>query len=154
MKNSRLLLFSLIIATLYFSGCEKQETDCGFLDFETIDFGNYPSLGIVNSDDEDKYLVINSEAEFDEKVFISEGDKERFHVDYNKYTLLLGKKRIGGIAGSLISQTWQKECGSNNYIYKVAIKNGGYTALGNFYFGIIIDKVNADEVVFDVYLSE
>ena len=99
-------------------------------------------------------LVINSEAEFDEKVFISEGDKERFQIDYNKYTLLLGKKRIGGISGSLISQTWQKECERNNYIYKVAIKNGGNTALGNFYFGIIVDKVNADEVVFDVYLSE
>ncbi|QEK52740.1 hypothetical protein FYC62_14540 [Pedobacter aquae] len=154
MKNSRLLLFSLIVATLTFSGCDKQETDCGFLSFETVDFRNYPSLGIVNGDEEDKYLVINSKAEFDEKVFISEEDKERFHLDYNKYTLLLGKKRIGGIPGGLISQTWQKECGSTNYIYKVDIKNGGYTALGNFYFGIIVDKVSADEVMFDVNLSE
>ncbi|MRX46437.1 hypothetical protein GJJ64_04460 [Pedobacter sp. HX-22-1] len=67
---------------------------------------------------------------------------------------MIGKKRIGGIPGSLICQTWQKECGSNNYIYKVDIKNGGYTALGNFYFGIIVDKVSADEIRFDVYLSE
>ncbi len=61
----------------------------------------------------------------------------------NTYTLLIGKKALGGVPGKLIKQDVSLSCDSTELTYNVEIQNGGYTAIGNFIFGVLIPKSNA-----------
>lgn len=148
------LLISLGICMITGLNCEKSN-ECGPVDFTPIDFSDYSSVIIVDEKEEDKFLVINSKTEFDQKVFIKGIDLEEYDlsdIDYTKYTLLIGKKRVNQITGTLVSQSFEKECGSNGYVYKVLVRNGMYTALGNFYFGIVIPKTTL-KIKFEVGLT-
>lgn len=148
------MFWCILMICLFFSpGCERSD-DCGPVDFTPINFSNYSSVKITDNEVEDKSLIITSKTEYDKYVFIDRVDGSGFDIstiDYSKYTLLIGKKKINGVSGTLISQSFEKDCVSNRYEYKVLVKNGGYTAVGNFMYGIIVPK-NTTEIDFHVEL--
>lgn len=153
MKNSGLSWCILMVCLFFSQSCEEPE-DCGPIGFTSINFSNYSSVIIADNEVEDRFLVINSKTEYDKHVFIEKinaGDFNISTIDYSKYTLLIGKKKVNGVAGTLISESFEKDCSSNSFIYKAIVKNGGYTAVGNFIFGIIIPK-NISEIAFHVEL--
>lgn len=149
---------SLICITFLMSiavSCDKSDKLCEDIDFVPINL-EYSTTRIENNQVTDKFLVIDSQEDFQTKVILTKPDSENNSpdIDFSKYTLLIGKKKIGGIEGSLISQSVKKSCRSNKYVYSVNIKQGGYTALGNFYFGVLIPKIQNASVEFDVQVIE
>lgn len=157
MINFKLLIFLFGISILQLSGCTKSTVNCGTVKFRSIDFSEFSSVKIYNDEIENKFLVINSQKEFEENISISYKEKQmsnQFNIDYEEKTLLIGKAKLTGIEGTLIAQKIVKKCDSDKYIYKVRIQNGGYTALGNFYFGVVISKKVRTDIEFDIETIE
>ncbi|HYK76772.1 MAG TPA: hypothetical protein VEV16_07335 [Daejeonella sp.] len=129
--------------------CKKSEINCSPVSLKTIDLSDPAYIPLLGSRVEDRFLVINSKSEFLELA--EKPVKEEVNIDFKQYTLFVGKKRLTAINGTLMSQNVARDCDANKYIYHVQIKNGGYTALGNFVFGALIPKVqNSGRVDFNV----
>ena len=129
--------------------CEKSDINCGRLEFIPIDFTNYSSITIVDNKVEDKFLVINSMEEFTEKIHFKHASSDTVNelaIDFTKYTLLIGKKKLTGIAGTLVNQNVEKVCDSKKYMYKIVVQSGNYTAIGNFYYGVLISKITDEKI--------
>jgi hypothetical protein len=149
MKTLKLTI--TLIGILNFFGCDDSKLNCGEVPFSTLDFSNVPNLQIVNNDVEDLYLVINSKEEFEEKIFLNDGEgREQFEIDYRRNTLLIGKVKLTGIEGTMVEQSVENTCKSKSYTYNLVVKNGGFTALGNFYFGVVIPKKEEKEIIFNI----
>lgn len=154
MKTQLSLICSTFLMLIVVS-CDKSDNYCEAIDFVPINFSEYKTISIENNEVTDKFLVIDFQEDFQAKVILTKSDSENTpDIDFSKYTLLIGKKKIGGIEGSLISQSVKKSCRSNKYIYSVDIKKGGYTALGNFYFGVLIPNIQNASVEFDVQVID
>src|SRR5690606_29842167 len=107
------------------------------------------------------HLVINTSQDLQEYILFEEGTgeicrelKNELNVDFSKYTLLIGKARLPAVQGSLIDQNVEKGA-DGKYNYNVEIMNGGYTAIGQFKFGVVIPKVPDDtKVQFNVIIND
>jgi hypothetical protein len=106
-----------------------------------------PSLitldGETKSQLPNKILVINSDTEFSNHVKLEQGSQDlavKLKVDYEKYTLLIGRIAVTGIEAQLVEHNISYDCTNKAYIGNVKIKNGGYTALGYFLYAAIIPK--------------
>ncbi len=143
MKNSILLPSLLALFTLLSFSCEKISNKCDSpVVFQAIDFSNYSEIQISNQKVEDKFFVINSQEDFDRNTSFAHNN-EQMNINFDTYTLLIGKKALGGVPGKLIKQDVSLSCDSTELTYNVEIQNGGYTAIGNFIFGVLIPKSNA-----------
>jgi hypothetical protein len=118
------------------------------------------SIGSSDSDyglDQRAY-IINSAARLEEVLFCGNTNEMtdcdflvNQNIDFAKYSLLIGKKRLTAIQGQLISQSVSKACHENEITYTVRIKEGGYTAMSYFNFGVLVPKlVDNANVSFDV----
>lgn len=139
---------------LAFSGCETANQDCEnnrtSIDINPIAFSDLCECNIVNDKYEDKNLIIKSIDQIQQNISCSGQDctqmDTQFNIDFDQYTLLIGKKTLTAVKGELLSQTVSKECG-NKYTYRIKIKKGAYTALGNLNYGVIIPKIENDATV-------
>lgn len=116
---------------------------------------------VVNKQLSDEFLVINSQEELKKSVLLGGENpnlcvllEEDLSIDFSKQTLLIGKIKIPQIKGELISENvFQTD--NKVYTYRVVVKNGGYTALGLFLFGVIIPKISNDtKVNLDVEIQQ
>ena len=150
------VIYPIAFGLLFSLGCSKKAIEtCGLVNFSPVNWQYLQNYTIVDSKWEDKFLVINSKQELDAQLIRNPqssyiGFKD---VDFNTSTLLVGKKAISQGAGELISQQVDRVCETDKYIYKVSVKNGGYTALTNFYFGVVVPKTGADAVKFEVSVT-
>jgi len=157
MKRNIYKIISLFTVCVFCNlGCSKTEEVCESVSFTPINWQYMTNYKIVDDKLEDKYLVINSQQELDAQVIPDPlysyiGFKD---IDFTTSTLLVGKKALGHGAGQLLSQRVNHICKSDKDIYKVVIKNGGYTALTKFNFGVVVPKKDAALVVFDVSVVE
>ncbi len=153
----KLTFFSFFSFMLFFNfGCENNETTCPIISYEIIDFSKYSNFIIEDTEIKDVFLVVNSIEKFNDFVKYESrdlNDDRLSSIDYSKNTLLIGKKKINGISGSLINQSVNLLCDNLNIKYQVQIRNGGYTANGNFYFGVIVPKVESSKVIFDIQVE-
>lgn len=139
-------------------GCDKEEIG-QLVEFKSIGYLNECSLNIVDPENTDSYLVINSQEELTQHILIHEKEEnaciqlsEELNIDFSQWTILIGKKRLTHIQGELITQSVVKL--DNDLTYKVRIKNGGYTAIGQFRFGVVIPKISTGtNVTFDVQVE-
>jgi len=158
MKN---LIISLAILIFGFSCNEGEFYEEGLIDFNSVEHLNDCPVNILDSGNEDRFLVINSIEELESQIFWINDDtnpclslKEALDIDFSNYTLLVGKKRIPHIEGELISESVFRS-GSAEYTYEVSLWNGGYTAIGQFRFGVIIPKIpDGTGVNFDIEIRE
>lgn len=154
------LLLGLAFFLPLLGGCQKNklgdQTDIQSVDFTTLDHLNECSISIIDTENTDRYLVINSQEELDQYIVFNHKDNgpciqliEELDIDFSKWTLLVGRKRISHIEGELIKQDVFNL--DNNITYEVTIKNGGYTAIGQFRFGVVIPKISKNtNVNFDI----
>lgn len=153
---SPILLLMTIGATLLLLGACQKETSGQLIDFIPIESLNECHIDIVDGEHTDNYLIINSQAQLNQFIIINSEDQgaciqlsQQLNVDFSKYTILIGKKRLPAIQGELLEQSVLNI--GKGLIYKVAIKNGGYTAIGQYRFGVIIPKISSrTNVKFDV----
>ena len=159
---SKLLTAGFLMGFLLVWACEKTE----IMDERDIDFISLKRLNdcpaiVVSSQLLDEFLVINTQEELEQSIFVGEKNislceelKEELNIDFTKYTLLIGKTKIPHVEGNLISENVFRP-GDKNYTYSVIIRNGGYTALGLFRFGVLIPKIDNDiEVDLEVEIQE
>lgn len=149
-------LFAVLICVC---GCQKGEINQP-VNFTPLEHLNECEINIVDDKDEDRFLIINSQADLDQNVFFINSEPhscaqltEELTIDFDKWTLLIGKKQTTHIQGELIKQDVSRV--GKDIEYNVTIRNGGYTAIGQFRFGIVIpktpsnNKVNFNVVVVD-----
>lgn len=153
------LIFGIwVMVSPLFGSCQKEEINQS-VEFKPIEYLNECSLNIVDPENADSYLVINSQEELTQHILINEKEEnacvklsEELNIDFSKWTILIGKKRLTHIEGELITQNVVKR--NNELIYKVRIKNGGYTAIGQFRFGVLIPKISTGaNVTFDIQVE-
>ena len=156
MKKNNFFLLLLTSVTLLASSCEKNsDISCGNINFNPINVQTICSIVVQNKQVEDKFLVINSLEELNKNILLEDNvensncsdNSKLLNIDFTKYTLLIGKKTLEQTQGSLINQSVERDCNTNSYIYSINIKQGGYTALGNFIFGAIIEKIPTETTV-------
>ncbi len=151
----KLPLILLAFIFIPFLGCESSENVCEEIQPIVLDFSNLEDVVIESEEKEDNFLVINSEDEFLNKVSISINNQNNFNpfdINFSESTLLIGKVRLAGIEGQKLEERVELcESGRTEYILK--IKNGGYAAIGLFYFGVIIPKTMEENVVFNISVS-
>ena len=155
MKNK--ILFYLLLGSfslLQFS-CKVSDPitniDCDTIDFTAIDFTKYPNLMIESDVWEDKFLIINSTDEFNKSIKFNDLVPvvgQLSSIDYNKYTLLIGKKKLYQGYGQLVNQSIT--CNTNKITYNMLVKNGGYQVLIKYIFDVLIPKVNKTDIFFNV----
>ena len=158
--NPSNLLLTAIGATLLLLGACQKETNGQLIDFIPIESLNECHVDIVDGEHTDNYLIINSQAQLNQYIIINSEDQsaciqlsQQLNVDFSKYTVLTGKKRLTAIQGELLEQSVLNI--GKDLIYKVTIKNGGYTAIGQFRFGVIIPKISNDtNVKFDILVID
>lgn len=158
MKN---LIICLAILIFGFSCNAGEFYEEGDIEFKSIkDLNNCP-VNILNSEHEDQFLVVNSIEELESQILWANAVtnsctslKEALDIDFSSNTLLIGKKRIPHIEGELISERVFRS-GSAEYTYEVSLWDGGYTAIGQFRFGVIIPKIpKGSKVNFDIEIRE
>lgn len=144
--------FIFIVCVLCNFGCSKSKEACELVNFAPIDWQQIKDYQVIDNKWEDKFLVINSQQELDAQLIPGPlSDNTGFkNIDFITNTLLIGKKALGNGAGQLLSQQVNHICESDKYVYEVIIKDGGYTVLTKFYFGVLVPKKDAASVVFDV----
>jgi len=167
-KNKELVreqsvVISILLSLFLFIGCnKKQDFVPQSVSFQSIDHLNDCSIDIENTEDEDIYLVINSQEDLEKYVIKGSvqaaqfcHDLQRdFSIDFSNKTLLIGKARLTAIEGQLIEQTVEKS-GPEEYQYNVRIMNGGYTAIGQFKFGVLVHKIpKGSHIKFNVVIEE
>lgn len=155
----RMMVWVITIVVLpLLGGCDKAKIS-QLVEFKPIEYLNECSLSIVDPENADSYLVINSQEELTQYILIHEKGEnacvklsEELNIDFSKWTILIGKKRLTHIQGELIAQSVVKL--DKDLIYQVRIKNGGYTAIGQFRFGVLIPKISTGtNVTFDVQVE-
>lgn len=150
MKLSKYYSFSIILFVLLtLNSCGKETVECKIpIAFQTIDLIDYPNITVVDEKQEDQFLVINTQSDFEK--FIKLGEGKSFDIDFNAYTLLIGKKVTGLTRAKLLEQNVYFNCASTQITYKVSADcKEGYTAFDNFIFGVLVPKTNVS-VVFSV----
>lgn len=158
MKIKQPVLYLLGLVILLSFGCDKTDvSSCGPLNYAPVNFTETCKPIIVDEKIEDKFFVINSLEELRAILSFSDESCEQnagiYKTDFSKYTLIIGKKVVTGIEGTLKSQSLTKDCTTNKVTYSANIKNGGYTAMGVYVFALITDKMPANaEVNFDINL--
>lgn len=158
LKWRKMIRVIAIVILPLLGGCDKENVHQS-VDFEPIGHLNECSVKVVDSENADSYLVINSQEELTQYILIHESEEyaciklsEQLNTDFSKWTILIGKKRLTHIQGELITQSVVKL--DNDLTYKVRIKNGGYTAIGQYRFGALIPKISTGvNVTFDVQVE-
>lgn len=151
--------FNVLISftlTILATGCKKTEKNCGSIDFVPLDFASLKISAIGDETVADKFLVINSIEEY-KRLVITDGGSESpggDQIDFSRYTLLIGKKKLSALQGTLQTQSVDQLCGTDKYVYSLEIKNGGYTAIGNFYYGVLIPKLTSGSVETNIRILE
>lgn len=160
--DTKLLIAGFLFYSSLIHSCEKADT----MDIETVDFISLKQLNdcpviVLNTQLSDEFLIINTQEELEQSVFTGSENphlcellKEELTIDFTKHTLLIGKKKTPQVKGELISEKVFHSDGKN-YTYGIVIKNGGYTALGLFRFGVVIPKIpDGAKVDLDVEIQE
>ena len=159
MRTTMIKSLTLSMATAaMLMACQKEETidEVQKVAFVPVQHLNDCSVHILNDEHTDKFLSINSTEELNQIIFMN-GDnesfcadlKEQLDLDFSQWTLLIGKKRIPHVKGQFLEQDVYSR--GKNIVYKVILREGGYTAIGHFKFGVIIPKVpNGTKIQFDV----
>ena len=147
----KFIINGFFICTSLFLSCTNMDTE--IVDFTSIKQLNDCPAIVINKQLSDEFLVINSQEELVQSVFfVGENPylcdllKDELTIDFTKQTLLIGKKIIPQIRGELVSENVLQTDGKD-YTYRIVVKNGGYTALGLFLFGVIIPKISNDTKV-------
>ena len=149
------------VCLVLLGSCQKNEMGEGYameqlLEFESLKHLNECDVNIVDNENIDRFLIINSQEELKTYVLFNNVEqspcdqlKNELNVDFSESTMLIGKKQLSLIEGELVKQ--EVVAFDEELVYKVRIRRGGYTAIGQFRFGIIIPKVSKDiNVKFDV----
>jgi hypothetical protein len=144
-------LFSLCFLLVFsFISCKKgNDQDCDNVTFTKISFATGCTPVIVDHTTTDMLLVIRSIGElkaslsFENSIGIASCgiDHPIFKTDFSKSSIIIIKKQVQGIEPALIKQSLIRNCKDNSFTYNAEIKNGGYTAIGNYIGAIIIDKL-------------
>lgn len=154
-KQLQYLLVKLVFCLLLLGGCHKNEINQS-IEFKAVEHLNECDIDIIDGENSDIYLIINSEEELTQQILFNDEEqipciqlRKEVNVDFSKWTLLIGKKRLVNIEGELIEQ--EVVSIGDDLIYKLTIKKGGYTAIGQFRFGVFIPKISkSTKVDFDV----
>lgn len=150
-----ILFFALLLVACKKGNNENSQP----ITFHALEHLNGCSINIVDNEHVDRYLVINSQEELNQYIIMNDEDHsacveagKELRVDFTESTILIGKKRLNYIEGELIKQSVHHF--NEKIVYKVSIKNGGYTAIGQFRFGVVIPKIsNPSSVEFDVVVE-
>ncbi len=158
MKPQLFFLFSLFLFNLV--SCKKSNVqNCGSLPFTKVSFGTDCRPVIVDKTTTDKFLIINSIEELKSVLHFENTagstpcgiDHPIFAVDFSKQSVIIIKKQVQGIEPILISESLTRNCSDLSIDYDVEIKNGGYTAIGNYIGAILISKIpNPTKVNFNI----
>lgn len=158
-----IIFIPFLLAFFLFVGCnKKQDFVPQSVSFQSIDHLNDCSIDIENTEDEDIYLVINSQEDL-EKYVIKDPIQaaqpctdlqNELTIDFSKNTLLIGKARLTALEGKLMEQSLENT-GPEEYQYNIRIRNGGYTAIGQFKFGVLVHKIpKGSHIKFNVLIEE
>lgn len=149
MKASKIALASF--CCLAFLSCTgKEDLDTEMPENSQINQLNECPFVIETSENVNRFFVVNSQRELN-KVLLFPVDgsnqncqkiSEEIDIDFSKYTILLGKARLTAVKGKLLSQRVERDA-NGIYNYYVEIMNGGYTAIGQFRFGVIVSKIDS-----------
>lgn len=146
------LTILLGFSTLFILSCSSSDPSCRDMNFRALDFSEFSGMVVVDDSKEDLFLVINSRNEFDEFIDFGNEDGTYFDIDFETETLLMGKVRLIGIDGRLVEQRLQ-QC-DDTVQYDLTVMNGGYHAIGRFYFGVVTSKIDASQVAFNVQTTK
>lgn len=146
MKSNQSILYLLGLIVLLSFGCDKTDvSSCRPLNYAPVSFTEACKPILVDGEIEDKFFVINSLEELRAVLSFSDESCEQnagiYKTDFSKYTLIIGKKVVTGIEGTLESQSLTKDCTSNKVTYSANIKNGDAAAMGVYVFALITDKL-------------
>lgn len=145
MKIFQLSILCLIF--LFWISCKKTNVDeCGNILFTPLSFNKDCVPVIVDEKNEDHFFVVNSLAELKAILsFHAKGENEcnsqMESIDFNKYTLIIGKKKSAYQNPTLIDQAVSKDCENNIITYTANLSDGGFTALDHYVFAVLIDKI-------------
>ena len=144
-----LILCGVLLTTAY--SCEKEEVPVK-ISIETINdlsvCGDKCHLRDVNY--KNAHYIIDNQNEF-ESLFECDSGYVLPYIDFSNYNLLFGSQMVNGICPTIINQELLKYTNEKKIIYKVTIKEGGYTALGNAYYHTLIPKTeNQYHIEFNV----
>ncbi|MBK1440154.1 hypothetical protein JHJ32_09170 [Parapedobacter sp. ISTM3] len=158
----KLLTRGLLFCSSFVWACTKTEP----MVKEAIDFISLKRLNdcpaiVMDTQLSDGFIVVNTREELEQSIFVANDNpdvcellKEELAIDFTKHTLLIGKRKISHVQGGLISEEVYRS-DDKTYTYRVVIKNGGYTALGLFRFGVIIGKIpKGTDVNLDVVIQD
>lgn len=98
------------------------------------------------SSDNDAFFVIRNQSDF---IATVDCDQELPKIDFEKYTLLIGQKKLTWCCATALEQEVIKDCNEKKYTYIVKLDDpdGKYQALSTFYHWVIISKVPSDYLV-------
>ena len=149
MKN---MIFTILL-TLLFIRCERENL-CDEQGAITIPIDTYDMLNscvFSGSETSDLNLVINSKDEFTDLISCS--DDSKVTIDFEKFTLLIGKKELSWCCTELVREEVTKKCDSNDYVYNVVLNEpeGKYQGFSTFYYSVLIPKVaDSENIIFNV----
>lgn len=146
------LVILLAFSTLFTLSCSSSDPSCRERNFRALDLSEFSGLEVVDDSKEDLFLVINSRNEFDEYIDLGTEEGTYFDIDFETETLLIGKVRLIGIQGQLVEQRLE-QC-DDTVQFDLTVMNGGYHAIGKYYFGVVISKVNSSQVSFNVQTTK
>ncbi len=119
MKLNNYYSFSIVLFLLTIISCKKESEECKTpITYQTINFFNYPDISVVDEKHEDKFLVINTQSDLDKFVKLGEG--KSLNIDFNSYTLLIGKKVTGLTRAKLLEQNVYFNCANTQITYNVS----------------------------------
>jgi len=158
-------LVSIIFALILTNSCSKSEhNNCTSekVQSSSIDIDFNCNINIVNNKDEDNHVIINSIEDLHKNVYLDPSGSsiecknlldELSGIDYQKFTLLIGKKVVNKIQPTLISQNLERSCINQSITLNIKIKNGGYTAIGVYKYALVIPKHTKD-VKYNIDVSD
>jgi hypothetical protein len=156
---------SAILSSLLSCSKNESSSNCGPIEFKVIELQKTDSAAstcsvvVVDESLEDKFLIITSREELLSKIsFKSAGpnplrqelETQFQNIDFDKEVLLIGKAVTPQIPARLIEQQVNKDCKSDEIIYKVKYKQGDYASFGLFKFAVIIPKTEARSISLDI----
>ena len=151
-----------VVCCVLLGSCRKGDVDKPVA-FEALAHLNDCPINVFDDEDGDRYLVVRTPEQLEEYVIFGDGDgsqqnactqlEEGLAVDFDKWTLLIGKKRTSHIQGEVIKQGVSTVGG--DLVYRVRIKNGGYTAIGEVRFAVKVPKIaESKKVIFDIVVID
>jgi len=144
-------LFVLICTFLSLgAGCDSDNND--LIEFSIIKVKGLSVCGdscyIKNSKGTDTEYIINSQEDFESLFECNPAVDFKPEIDFSKYILIAGTRRVTGICPELLEQNLFINSDGLKVIFNLKIKSGGYAAIGsaNFHSLILREDFKGNEI--------